>query len=351
LEIEQMVQQETDILKTNRPATGSVQDNGYVVGVDMGGTNLRLALSDLTGRIVAKWSSTTVGIQDVRQAITLISNGVEGMLQQSSVSRDLLRAIASGVPGITDVDAGVVIATSYLMGWRNVPFRALLEEAFEIPATIDNDVNIAAVGESWAGAAVGVPDFVFIAIGTGVGAGIILNGQPFHGMKWTAGEIGYMLVPGVSDVPIERGKPGVLEHAIGGEGIREQWRHLWNEEKLALPRELSATEIFDYALKGDQSARRILDRSAKLLGSVIYNIALVLNCPLFVLGGSVGMHPLLCEATRNILEKQNSRVLPELKVSTLGTDAQLIGAVRLALNTAAVKSKLSTSSAVVRQSV
>jgi glucokinase len=338
-----MVQQQTEILKNIRTQNGAIQNDGYVVGVDIGGTNLRLALADMTGKIVAKWSSMTVGIQDVHRVIDLINTGVDHLLQQVSAPREHLRAIASGVPGITDVDAGIVIATSYLMGWRNVPFRSLLEEAFGVPASVDNDVNIAAVGESWIGAGVGVRDFVFIAIGTGVGAGIILNGIPFHGMKWNAGEIGYMLIPGAPDAPIERGKPGALEHAIGGEGIKEQWRHLWKEKKPSLPEELTATEVFDYALKGNPLAEKVFDRTAKLLANTIHNIALILNCPLFVLGGSIGMHRALCDATRRVLEQKNSRALPELKVSSLGTDAQLIGAVRLALNTAGVRAGISPS--------
>src|SRR5882762_6433021 len=103
--------------------------------------------------------------------------------------RHTLKSIAVGAPGITDVNEGIVIATSYLMGWRDVPLRALLENAFHVPAAIDNDVNLAAIGESWAGAAKGTRDFVFLAIGTGIGAGIMLNGHPFHGENWAAGEI------------------------------------------------------------------------------------------------------------------------------------------------------------------
>ena len=318
----------------------AVSDKGYVVGVDIGGTNLRLALADMTGTIVAKWSSSTVDVRGEHLVVDLIRGGVEHLLQQAGVPRSALRSIAAGVPGVTDVDAGVVIATSYLMGWRDVPLRTLLEETVGVPAAIDNDVNVAAIGESWVGAAQGVRDFIFLAIGTGVGAGIVLNGHPFRGMGWTAGEIGYMLVPGASEEPVERGKPGALEGIIGGEGIKAQWQHLWHRGDTVLSKDLTATQIFDHALNGDPLAQTILQHSARTLGYAIYNISLILNCSLFVLGGGVGMHPALRDATQRILEERGTRTCPKLTHSTLGENAQLMGAIRLALDMANQQSLL-----------
>jgi glucokinase len=329
-----MVQQQIKRLEPIKRDTSSLSDTGYVVGVDIGGTNLRLALADMTGTIVAKWSSSTAGITDANEVVDLIRDGVEHLLQQTSVSRATIRAIAAGAPGITDFDAGIVIATSYLLGWRDVPLRDLLELEFGVPASVDNDVNLAALGESWAGAAKGTRDFVFLAIGTGVGAGIVLNGKLFRGMGWTAGEIGYMLVPGTPDEPAERGKPGALEGLIGGEGIKAQWQSLWAEDKTTLPNNLNATQIFEYALAGDALAQTILQQSARMLANAIYNVSLVLNCPLFVLGGGVGIHPVLGDATQNIIDRWSGRVRPQLTPSALGADAQLMGAIGLALDTA-----------------
>ena len=308
--------------------------SGYVVGADIGGTNLRVAFADMTGIIVARWSSSTVGSGSADVVIDLIRDGVESLLQQTAVQRSALRAIAAGAPGITDTDAGVVIATSYLLGWRDVPLRSLLEDAFGVPAAVDNDVNLAAIGESWVGAAKGIRDFVFLAIGTGLGAGIVLNGQPFRGMGWSAGEIGYMLVPGVSEELSERGQPGALESLIGGEGVKAQWERLWREDNTTLSKEQTATEIFDGALHGDLLARTVLRKSARLLSYAIYNLSLVLNCRLFVLGGGVGMHPALYDATRDVLDRWGTRAQVHLTRSVLGPDSQLLGAIRLALDAA-----------------
>jgi glucokinase len=119
---------------------------------------------------------------------------------------------------------------------------------------------------------------------------------------------------------------------IGGEGIKTQWQKRWSAERTLLPRDLNATEIFDHALKGDSQAQLILRQSATMLAQALYNISLVLNCPLFVLGGSVGTHPALCDATQEILMQWELRGSPRLTVSSLGADAQLQGAVRAALD-------------------
>lgn len=304
----------------------------YVVGVDVGGTNLRLALADMSGSVVAKWFGSTVGVREPEQVIRLILDGVKSVLAEVEATSGELRSIAIGVPGVTDVENGIVLATSYLMGWENVPLRALVERELNIPAVVDNDVNFAAIGESWTGSAIGVGDFVFLAIGTGIGAGIMLDGRIYRGSCWAAGEVGYMLVPGITDGLGKPNEPGALENMIGGEGIKMQWQKRWSAERTSLPRELNATEIFDHALKGDSEAQTILRQSATMLAQTIYNISLVLNCPLFVLGGSVGMHPALCDATGEILKQWELRGAPRLTISSLGSDAQLQGAVRAALD-------------------
>jgi glucokinase len=310
-------------------------DPGYVVGADIGGTNLRLALADMGGKVLGRWAVSTAGIRDPHVVVGLLEEGVDALLQQIHAPRSLLRAVAAGAPGVTDVDEGIVIATSYLMGWRDVPLRALLEDRLGVPAAVENDVNTAAIAESRIGVGLGIRDFVFLAIGTGIGAGIVLNGKLFHGMSWSAGEIGYMLVPGTSVSPVGSGEPGALESIVGGEGIKHQWLSVWSPDRTALPKDLMATQIFDHALAGDALAQSVLHKSVQTLAYAIYNLAVVLNCPLFVLGGSVGMHPAFWNLTQEILTERDTRLQPKVLRSTLGSDAQVFGAIHLALDAAA----------------
>jgi glucokinase len=307
---------------------------GHVLGVDIGGSNLRIALADMNGAVLGKWSASTKRTSSPDMVIEQICKGVENLLEHASVPRRSLLAVAAGAPGITDGDAGVVVTTSFLKGWKDVPLRRLLESALRIPAAVENDVRMAAIGENWTGAARGVGNFVFLAIGTGIAAGVFANGRLIHGTDWTAGEVGYMHVPGAPEGAARQGAPGSLESVIGGGGIRKQWLHACNGNRVAVTRNLTATEIFELAHAGDLIAKEVLNRSAKILAYAVYNISLVLNCGLFILGGGVGMSTPLRDATQRFLEKYNEPIQPKLIVSSLGQDAQLVGAIRLALSRA-----------------
>jgi glucokinase len=306
----------------------------YVLGIDIGGTNLRVALADMSGKILARTSSTTTNIRDANLVVARIRECADQLLQEAGIPGDAVAAIGAGAPGVTNAETGVVIVTSYLLGWRDIPLKSMLEEAMGAPAAVDNDVNLAALGESFFGAANGTPDFVFLAVGTGVGAGIILKGELFQGTAWTAGEIGYMLVPGVSERPAEPGQPGPLEGVVGGEGLRQKWLSLWNSTQTALPQNLTATQIFDGAVNGDPLANSLLDRAASTLACAIFNMTLILNTPLFILGGSVGLHPALRDRSQSAVDAHARRLRPRLVLSTLGNDAQMMGAIRLAQITA-----------------
>ena len=322
--------------KSNRRNTALRINAGYghVLGVDIGGSNLRIALADMNGNVLGKWSASTKKTSSPDMVIGQIRKGVKNLLERASVSRRSLLAVAVGAPGITDGDAGVVVTTSNLKGWKDVPLRRLLESALRIPAAVENDVRMAAIGENWKGAAQGVGNFVFLAIGTGIAAGVFANGRLIHGTDWTAGEVGYMHVPGVPETAARQGAPGSLESVIGGQGIRKQWLRSCNGSGVGSARNLTATEIFERASAGDSVARGVLNRSAKILAYAVYNISLVLNCGLFILGGGVGMSTPLRDATQRFLEKYNEPVQPKLIVSRLGQDAQLVGAIRLALSKA-----------------
>jgi glucokinase len=143
-----------------------------------------------------------------------------------------------------------------------------------------------------------------------------------------------MLVPGVSEKPTDPGQPGPLESLVGGEGLRLKWLSLWNSAQTALPQNLTATQIFDAAVDGDAIANSMLDRAAITLACAIFNMTLILNAPLFILGGTVGLHPALRDRIQSAVDAHARRLRPRVVLSSLGSDAQLMGAIRLAQLTA-----------------
>jgi glucokinase len=301
--------------------------HGYVVGVDIGrADHVRIALADLNGTVIGRWSSALRAERSPEVVTELIAAGISRVSQQQKVSVKKILQIAVGAPGITDVAAGRVL--SNLTGWHDVPLRDLLQRKIQIATIVENDVNLGALGEGWRGAARNVANFIFLAIGTGVGAGIVLNGMLHHGANWSAGEVGYLLLPGLSPDAPNADQPGTLESAIGGRNIEEAWIEQTNtsDSVAALP----ATDIFDLAANGDSRAREVLYAVADQLAMAITNLSLVLDLSLVVLSGGVGGHPGLLRAIERRLER-NPFARPQLVIGSLNSEAPSYGAIWLAL--------------------
>lgn len=302
-------------------------EHAFVIGADIGGSNLRIALSDLNGKICGRWSHELRGARTPRGVTDLIAEGVRDLCATSGVSVKKVLELGAGAPGITDVSGGRVVSAPNLTDWHDVPLRDLLRKKTGIPTTIENDVNLAALGEHWCGTAQNVNDFVFLAIGTGVGAGIMMSGHLHHGANWSAGEIGYLMLPGLPPNPLVVDQLGALESAIGGRGIERAWRERATQK--GGDRRARASEILALGDKGDPAARELLENSAEHLAIAITNMNLVLDVSLVILGGGVANEPLR-KATASFLSR-NEFARPKLLLSSLGFDAQLMGSLRLAL--------------------
>ncbi|HEU4636673.1 MAG TPA: ROK family transcriptional regulator [Edaphobacter sp.] len=316
-------------------------NRGYVAGVDIGGTRLRMVLADLNGRIVTQWATQFTDKQRTPKAVcSLIHDGLKTMCQDASVSIKRVLALTVGAPGITNVSAGIVLSAPNLKDWTDVPLRSMLEQETGVPTILENDTNLAAVGEHWRGSAIGVDDFLFIALGTGVGAGIFLRGRLHHGANWSAGEIGYAAVSGHPRQRLEFRATGQLERSIGGLGIESEWRRLLTRDRQGSKSDLEklrASEIFDLAVDGDRLAAQVVQYAASILADCIVEMSLTLDPSLVILGGGVGCHPELCKATEKLLAA-NEFARPLVRSSSLGTQAQLYGAICLSL--AASESRL-----------
>ena len=310
--------------------------HGLVAGADVGGTRLRMMLADLNGKPVANWATHLNERQKTPRAmVALMQTGIREMMRQANMSAPVLH-LTVGAPGITDVDHGVVLAAPNLQGWTDFPMRALVERDMKIPCTVENDVNLAALGEHAEGKAKGVQDFIFIALGTGVGAGIFLRGALHHGADWSAGEIGYLPVHGMPREPVRLEETGQLERSIGGAGVEAMWQKALKRERRSGNAELMqlhAPQVFDLADEGHALAIEVTTATARILADAIGTLSLLYNPQVVVLGGGVGAHRTLCSTTETFL-RENQFAQPMLRASSLGAEAQLFGAVSLSLSAA-----------------
>jgi glucokinase len=313
--------------------------HSFVAGADIGGTHLRMMLADLDGKPVANWSSRLVaGNKTPAAVVALMRQGLDAMAGEASAG-DRVRHLTVGAPGITDVSLGVIKAAPNLDGWNDVPLQSLVESELGILTTVENDVNLAAVGERARGIARDVRDFVFIAMGTGVGAGIYVEGALHHGAHWSAGEIGYLPVAGMPRETMRLDETGQLERVIGGEGIEAAWRTLLQREGVQDESllKLRASHIFDRASDGHGLAHEIVSSTARILADAIGILGLLFDPKMVVLGGGVGSHEILRATTEQYLN-ENELPQPALRISSLGKEAQLFGAISLSL--AAVEADL-----------
>ena len=211
--------------------------------------------------------------------------------------------------------------------------RKLLEDAFELPVLVDNESNLHALGERAYGAAIGEDHFVFLEVGDGVGAGIFINGMLYRGATGSAGEIGYMQVPGIPRGPFSAQVPGTLERVAGGKGMEATWREL--TEHLHGSSVATAAQIVALADSGDPQALQVIDTAAKALCDVIANISVLLDPTLIILGGPFGCsQPLFNAISRQLqLQKHDSGRI-RVRLSLCGEDAALLGALKTALDAA-----------------
>ena len=311
--------------------------SGLTVGVDLGGTNIQAGLVSSDGKVLARDSTKTKADDGEDTVVKRLCKLVEKVVDAGDAKLKQVDAIGVGAPGAIDFESGVVLNAVNLR-WRDFPLKAEIEDALERPVRIDNDVNVGAWGEYKAGAGQGFDDQFSMFIGTGIGGGLILGGELFHGPGGTAGEIGQTIL-----------------HAGGGVGRRtlEQWasRTAIADTLLQLIRSnrpSMITELIDgdpsklrskvlsqaYAAQ-DPLVREVLDQAARDIGYAAANAVTLLSLPCVVLGG--GLVEAIDESwIGKVRDAFTEVVFPQtlrdtrVRVSTLGDDAGVIGAALLA---------------------
>ncbi len=314
----------------------------YVIAVDLGGTNLRVALVDKSGKIIEKRDTPTRVVGGEKIVIQQMIDLIRDVLKKSQVDVQQIMGIGIGCPGPLDTKTGVIIDTPNL-GWRNVALKETIEQEFQMSVCVDNDGNLAALGESWLGAGRGVEHLVCLTLGTGIGGGIIINGEILHGARDAAGELGHIIVE-PNGLRCGCGNYGCMEAYASGPGITKRTIFSIKEGITTVITELVQNQlekitplvVYQAAIKGDELANYILSETGRYLGIGIVSIVNVLDPQLVIIGGRVAqMGELLLNHIKDEITKR-AFLEPCRRIAIvpaeLGDDAGIIGAAKMIQN-------------------
>ena len=297
-------------------------DAAFVLGIDLGGTKLHVALADLHGEIVAE-SIEPTSCDGGAAVVAQIDRMKDALLQRASVSAQRLRGGVMGSPGMVDPASGSIVIAPNIPGLDSLDVRAALRERLGIDITIENDVNLAAIGEHWRGNSRRARSFAFIAVGTGIGMGIFSDGYLVRGARGAAGEIAYLPLGG--DPYDARGlRFGTLETAIGSAGIVERYLGLGGSPGSTV------RDVFD-RLEIEEAARITIDEVSRILTTAILAVHSILDSEIIIMGGSIGARPEL----KVRIDEHLGRCMREpvrIELSALGNRATLIGAIGSAID-------------------
>ncbi len=304
-----------------------------LIGVDLGGTKIAGALGDLDGTLFARRTVPTWPSDGTAGGLEALLALIGELVTEGAALGVPVRGIGIGIPGVTRHTDEIVVWAPGLE-WRELPLAALVEARFGIPTYLENDVNLAVLGEHWRGAGRELAHVVGVFIGTGIGAGIVIDGQILRGANDAAGEIGYLLL---ARDDLRRTYPGfgAFEGEIAGPGIARRAAVALAavptaRSSLTGPTP-SAREVVAAAAAGDVIAARVIEETLDSLALALGNIACVLNPHRIIIGGAVGLGLAPWHAT--LQERLVGRVphVPEIVPAALGVDAGLYGALALAL--------------------
>lgn len=312
-----------------------------LIGIDLGGTNLKAGLVSLDGRLIAEKRAPTEVAKGAGHACGTMSRLAQELLAEARLSPKDVIAAGIGSPGPLNTRTGCIVKTPNLVGWDGAPLAPSVSEKLGCPVFLEGDANAACWGEHWAGAGRGVNDMVMITLGTGVGGAVILRGELVRGVDDTGGHIGHVVVePG--GYKCGCGVSGCLEsYASAPSTVRRFAEAVRRGEKssLAVSDNLTAADVFRAAAGGDQLARRIIELTGRYVGIVLGGLANVLNPELCcVSGGMMGAGEMLFGPMREAV-LEHSFPLPGRRLrivpAELGESAGIIGAAGCALTRSA----------------
>jgi glucokinase len=307
----------------------------WLVGVDLGGTTIKMAFIDQDGQFIDKWEIDT---DKTGERITAdIAKAIDSKLEELEQPKSKLAGLGMGAPGPVDMANGIIYETVNL-GWHdNYPLKAKLEQETGLPSFIDNDANIAALGEMWMGAGNGAKDLICVTLGTGVGGGLISNGEVVHGVNGAGGEIGHITSIPEGGALCGCGKTGCLETVASAtgiarlalEGLKDTSRETALRSMYEQAGEMTSKMVFDALKDNDPLAAEVIDFVAFHLGLALANLSNGLNPEKIVVGGGVSkagdalLNPVREYFTRFAFPRVGRAA--SIATAQLGNDAGVIG--------------------------
>ncbi|MGG9991248.1 ROK family glucokinase [Streptococcus suis] len=314
-----------------------------IIGIDLGGTSVKLAILSTEGEIQEKWSIKTNILDDGSHIVPDIIDSIKHRFETHGLTKDDFLGIGMGSPGVVDSEAGTVIG-AYNLNWKTLQLvKEQFESALDLPFFIDNDANVAALGEQWVGAGNNNPNVVFMTLGTGVGGGVIAAGNLIRGVKGAGGELGHITVDFNEPFACTCGKKGCLETVASATGIVNLSRRYADQyagdaklkQMIDDGQDVTAKDVFDLAKEGDDLALIVYRHFSEYLGVACANIAAVLNPAYIVLGGGVSAAgEFLLDGVRKVFAENSFPQIKEstqIVLATRGNDAGVLGAASLVL--------------------
>ena len=313
----------------------------YYVGIDLGGTNIVAGVINENFEIISKAQTKTNLPRPAREICDDMVSVTKGAIESAGLQIDDIESVGIGTPGIANSDSGV-IEYSCNLGFENVQMEKMFRQRLNLPVYIENDANAAAYGEYVAGAAKGAKDAVCITLGTGVGGGIIINGEIYSGFNYAGAEIGHMVID-VDGPQCTCGRKGCFEVFSSATGLVRMTKEAMDRNTDSIMHEMakeygkiSARLAFDAMRKGDKSAKDVVDKYIKYLAAGITNTINIFQPDILCIGGGVCNEgdPLLVPM-KKIVEREvytrNSPKNTEIVIAKLGNNAGLIGSAFLGL--------------------
>lgn len=308
----------------------------YSLGIDIGGTTVKLGLFSDKGELLYKWEIETRKTDNGKYILFDVAKSIKNILQGKNISIDELLGAGVGVPGPVKDDGTVLGCVN--LGWPVFNVSNELEKLLNIPIKVANDANIAALGEMYKGGGQGYKNMIMVTLGTGVGGGVIIDGKIIAGATGAGGEIGHINVNPHEKISCNCGRKGCLEQYASATGIVTLAKNILEKEhsdsELRNIENITSKVVFDLAKEKDELSMKVIETFSSILGRTLSNIACICNPEVFVIGGGVSKAgDMLLDNIKKYYSENafHATVSTEFKLAMLGNDAGIFGGAKLTL--------------------